>query len=172
MYTGISNYLVGKIPIEGIIKETAIKNLFVISAGAIPPNPSELLLSSKFKEMIEEIKSRFDYLIIDSAPVGPVSDSLLLKEYADNTIFVVRHNATPKMYLRQIENLYQQKKCKNISIVFNGLKRRGISGAYGYGSYGYGYNNYGYGYGESGHGYYVTTEKKSLASKIKSIFRK
>ena len=169
---GISNYLVGKIPIEGIIKETSIKNLFVISAGAIPPNPSELIISSKFKEMIEDLKSRFDYLIIDSAPIGPVSDSLLLKDYADNTIFVVRHDTTPKIYLRQIENVYQQKKFKNISIVFNGLKRRGISGTYGYGSYGYGYNNYGYGYGESGHGYYVTSERKNLVSKIKSIFRK
>lgn len=169
---GISNYLIGKIPIEDIIKETSIKNLFVISAGAIPPNPSELIMSNNFKEMINEIKSRFDYLIMDSAPVGPVSDSLLLKDYADNTIFVVRHNTTPKIYLRQIENFSQQRKFKNISIVFNGLKRRGMSGSYGYGSYGYGYNNYGHGYGESGHGYYVTNENKSLISKIKGIFRK
>ena len=169
---GISNYLVGKIPIEGIIKETAIKNLFVVSAGAIPPNPSELILSAKFKEMMNELKNRFDYLIIDSAPIGPVSDSLLLKDYADTTIFVVRHNVTPKMYLKLIDNLFRQNKFKNICIVFNGLKRRGIGGSYGYGSYGYGNYGFGYGYGENGQGYYVKEEKKGLFSGIKNIFRK
>jgi capsular exopolysaccharide synthesis family protein len=168
---GISNYLVGKIPIEGIIKETAIKNLFVISAGAIPPNPSELILSPKFREMMDDIISRFDYLIIDSAPIGPVSDSLLLKDYADTTIFVVRHNVTPKIYLKLIDNLSKQKKFKNLCIVFNGLKRRGIGGAYGYGTYGYG--NYSkYGYGQSGQGYYVQDEKKDFFADIKKFFRK
>lgn len=169
---GISNYLVGKISIEEIIKETAIKNLFIISAGAIPPNPSELILSNKFKEMIEELKQRFDYLIIDSAPIGPVSDSLLLKDYADTTIFVVRHNDTPKMYLKLIDNLFKQNKFKNMCIVFNGLKRRGIGGNYGYGTYGYGGYGFGYGYGDSGQGYYVKEEKKSFLSGIKNIFRK
>lgn len=169
---GISNYLVGKIPIEGIIKTTSVNNLFVISAGAIPPNPSELILSAKFKEMVEDLKSRFDYLIIDSAPIGPVSDSLLLKDYADTTIFVVRHNATPKIYLKQIDNLFNHQKFKNMCIVFNGLKRRGISGSYGYGSYGYGYGSYGYGNNSNGQGYYVTDEKERWGSKLKNFFRK
>ena len=169
---GISNYSVGKISIEEIIKETSIKNLFIISAGAIPPNPSELILSNKFKEMIHELKQRFDYLIIDSAPIGPVSDSLLLKDYADTTIFVVRHNDTPKMYLKLIDNLFKQNKFKNMCIVFNGLKRRGIGGNYGYGTYGYGGYGFGYGYGDSGQGYYVKEEKKSFLSGIKNIFRK
>lgn len=170
---GISNYLVGKIPIEGIIKETSIKNLFVISAGAIPPNPSELILSNKFKELIFQLKERFDYLVIDSAPIGPVSDSLLLKDYADATMFVIRHNVTPKMYLRLIDNLYKQKKFKNMSIVFNGLKRRGIGGNYGYGNYGYGNYGFGYGYGEGGQGYYIKEEQKGgIWAGIKDVFRK
>ena len=170
---GISNYLVGKIPIEGIIKETKIKNLYLISAGAIPPNPSELILSKKFKEMMDELKRRFDILIIDSAPIGPVSDSLLLKDYADTTIFVVRHNVSPKVYLRQIDSLNQQKKFNNMCIVFNGLKRRGIGGNYGYGGYG-NYGNYGsgYGYGYGSKDYYVTEEKKSFLLGLKNIFLK
>jgi capsular exopolysaccharide synthesis family protein len=170
---GISNYLVGNMPIEDIIKPTTIKNLFVVSAGAIPPNPSELILSSKFKEMIDELKNRFDYLILDSAPIGPVSDSLLLKDYANSTIFVVRHNRTPKNYIRQIDSLYTQKMFKNMCIVFNGVRRRGIGGSYGYGygSYGYGYGNYGYGYGENGNGYYVQEEKKNFLSGVKNFFK-
>ena len=173
---GISNYLVGKIPIEEVIKETSIKNLYVISAGAIPPNPSELILSNKFKVMMADLKTRFDYLIIDSAPIGPVSDSLLLKDYADTTLFVVRHNKTPKSYLRHINTFYHQKLFKNICIVFNGLKQRGIGGSYGYGNYGYG--NYNYGYGQGGKDYYYTNDdkqrndKRSILSKFKNIFRK
>ncbi|MGI8581145.1 MAG: GumC family protein [Chitinophagaceae bacterium] len=168
---GISNYLVGKIPLEGIIKKTSINNLYVISAGAIPPNPSELILSNKFKDLMAELKGMFDILVIDSAPIGPVSDSLLLKDYADTTMFVVRHNRTPKISLKQIENLSQQKMFKNICIVFNGLKRRGIGGAYGYGSYGYGYSNYGYGSDGNGGGYYDEEGKKSFFNRLKNVVR-
>ncbi len=166
---GISNYIVGKIPLEDIIKETSIKNLFLVSAGSIPPNPSELLLSNKFKEMMEEISRRFDYVIIDSAPVGPVSDSLLLSQFADITIFVIRHNKTPKFYLKQIDTLYQQKKFKRICIVFNGLKRRGMLGNYGYGNYaGYGYGSYGYGEGSQGY-YYLESKEDSFLSRLKKF---
>ena len=157
---GISNYLINMATIDDIIKDTPYPNLFVISAGPIPPNPTELIGSPKFVEMMEELKTRFDYIIIDSAPIGPVTDSQLLSGYADTTVYVIRHALTPKVFLRMINDLYEQKKFNNMAIVFNGLRRRGfsiLSYGYGYGSYGYGY---GYGYGSDGYGYYTVDEKK------------
>ena len=166
---GISNYLIGKANIETISKETAYPNLYIISSGPIPPNPTELIGSDKFREMMDELKQRFDYLIIDSAPIGPVSDSQLLNKYADTTVFVVRHAYTPKAFLPMIEGLRTSGKFNNMCIVFNGLKRRGIAytGSYGYG---YGYGNYGYG----GDGYYVSELKKrrGILGKIDRMFSK
>jgi len=155
---GISSFLIDKASIEEIIKETPYPNLFVISAGPIPPNPTELIGSPKFGDMMELLKERFDYVIIDSAPIGPVTDSQLLAGYANTTIYVVRHAQTPKVFLRMIDDLYSQGKFNNMSIVFNGLKQRGfsfLSYGYGYASYGYGY---GYGYGSDGYGYYAVDD--------------
>ncbi len=155
---GITSYLIGKTDIDSIIKETKYPNLFVVSAGPIPPNPTELILNPKFAEMMALLKEKFDYIIIDSAPIGPVTDSQLIGGYADTTIYVIRHAFTPKAMLRMIDDLYQQKKFNNMAVVFNGLRPRGLGGyGSGYGSYGYGY---GYGYGSDGYGYYTVDETK------------
>ena len=151
---GITSYLIGKASINEIIKKTSYENLFVVSAGPIPPNPTELINSPKFEEMMDEIKKQFDYVIIDSAPIGPVTDSQLLGKYAQTTVFVVRHGLTPKVFLRMIDDLYMQKKFNNMCLVFNGIKQRGVF----FGSYGYGYTGYGYGY--TGYGYYVNDKDK------------
>ena len=176
---GISSYLINKADIDAIIKKTDYTNLFVVSAGPIPPNPTELISSPKFAEMMDKLKERFDYIIMDSAPIGPVTDSQLLNVYADTTIYVVRHAFTPKVFLRMIDDLYLQKKFNNMAIVFNGLKRRGVSilsYGYGYGSYGYGY---GYGYGSDGYGYYTSDEVKpswkngwGVVGKLRKMFKK
>lgn len=157
---GITSYLINKAPVDDIIKETGYPNLYVVSAGPIPPNPTELILSEKFGEMMEKLKKRFDYIIIDSAPIGPVTDSQLISSYANSTLYVVRHAHTPKVMLRMIDDLYKQEKFKNMALVFNGLKARGagIFGGYGYGGYGYGYG-YGYGGGD-GYGYYTIEHTK------------
>jgi capsular exopolysaccharide synthesis family protein len=173
---GITNYLIGKATIDEIIKTTEYPNLYVVSSGPIPPNPTELISSEKFKEMIGILKEKFDYLIIDSTPIGLVTDSQLLGPYADTTMYIVRHNLTPKVYLRLINDLYQQKKFNNMSIVFNGLKRRGFSFLnYGY-SYGYGYGS---GYGVDGNGYYSSGDGNNgwrngwgLLRKAKKFFKK
>jgi capsular exopolysaccharide synthesis family protein len=172
---GITSYLINKVGIADIIKPTAYPNLFVVSAGPIPPNPTELVNSPKFEEMMNELKALFDFVIIDSAPIGPVTDSQLLNKYASTTVFVIRHSLTPKVFLRMIDELHQQKKFNNMCLVFNGIKRRGIL----YNSYGYGYTGYGYGYAGYGYGYYVMDKEKpswrnlwGITNRIKNLFRK
>lgn len=178
---GITSFLIGKAGIDDIIKETQYPNLYVISAGPIPPNPTELIISEKFGEMMALLNEKFDYLIIDSAPIGPVTDSQLISSYANCTLYVVRHAHTPKMMLRMIDDLYKQEKFKNMALVFNGLKARGASifggYGYGYGSYGYGYG-YGYGGGD-GYGYYTMEDSKpgwrngwGLFNKLRKLRRK
>ena len=179
---GITNFLIGKATVDEIIKTTIYPNLFVISAGPIPPNPTELILSAKFGEMMTLLKEKFDYIIIDSAPIGPVTDSQLINKYADTTLFVVRHAHTPKVFLRMIDDLYKQEKFTNMALIFNGLKPRGSSltggYGYGYGSYGYGYG-YGYGGSSDGYGYYTVEDSKDswrngwgVMRKLKGMFRK
>ena len=129
--------------------------------------------------MMQELKEKFDYVIIDSAPIGPVTDSQLLAGYANTTIYVVRHALTPKVFLRMIDDLYQQKKFNNMAIVFNGLRQRGfsfLSYGYGYASYGYGY---GYGYGSDGYGYYTQDDHDDswknlwgVRRKVRGMFKK
>lgn len=178
---GITSFLINKAGIDEIIKTTQYPNLFVISAGPIPPNPTELILSAKFGEMMALLKEKFDYIIIDSAPIGPVTDSQLISSYANTTLYVVRHAFTPKVFLRMIDDLYKQQKFNNMALIFNGLKPRGLGAmgyGTGYGSYGYGY---GYGYGSSGDGYgYYTVEEErptwkngwGIWGKMRKIFKK
>ena len=152
---GISNFLIGKTTLDEIIKPTAHKNLFLVTAGPIPPNPTELIDRKEFGEMIKALKERFDYIIIDSAPIAPVTDSQLLNKYAETTIFVVRHHITPTLFLKMIDGLKRDKKFPSMCVVFNGVKPRGISFLnYGFGGYGNGYG-YGYGYGSEASGYYI-----------------
>lgn len=161
---GISNYLVNQATINEIIKPTEIKDLFVLSSGIIPPNPAELIQRDKFKQLLSEVKERFDYVIIDTAPVGPVADTFLLKDYADATVYVVRQNKTQRMFLKMIEEINRSKRFKNLCIVFNGIKKKGFA----YGAYGYG------NYGANGNGYYVVEEEaggiKLFGNRVKKAF--
>lgn len=114
------------------------ENLDVIISGPIPPNPAELLLSARFNEFIDEAKSKYDYVIIDTAPTILVTDTLLISQFADVTIYMIRAGYTDVKLLKHIEELQKQEKLKNMGLVLNGVKE---DGAYGY--------NYGYGYGYS-----------------------
>lgn len=108
--------------------------LDVIPAGPVPPNPSELLMSNRLDEMIEELKSMYDYIIVDTAPIGVVSDTYLLNRIADNCIYVARQNYTPKDATELINEIYADSKLNGMGVILNGTP---ASSGYGY-SYGYG----------------------------------
>ncbi len=172
---GISNYLIGNAQLDTIIKPTKFPLLSLVSAGPIPPNPTELIGRPEFAKMIAGLKEKFDYIIVDTAPIGPVTDAQLLNPYINLTLYVVRHALTPNTFLRLIDSLNKEKKFKHMGIVFNGVKPRGNAifnygfGGYGNGyGYGYGYGNgYGYGYGNEDDSYY---QKDKDAPGYKSLF--
>ncbi len=142
---GITNFLVGKANLADLIKPVPDQeNLFVLGCGPVPPNPAELLLNQKVEEMFEWLKANFDVLLVDSAPVGMVSDAMTLSKFADSTLYLVRQGHTFKKQIALIDEFYVGNKLPKISIVINDVKIKPGYGYYGYGRYGYGY---GYGYG-------------------------
>jgi len=140
---GLSSYLSGQEDDHRkVIKKTAYDNLDLIVSGPIPPNPSELLFSSNFEKMINELKKEYDVVILDTPPVGLVSETLDLLTLVDFTLFVFRQNYSEKSFIDAVNGLKEQKGIKNIYAVFNGLDSSKVSyGGYGY-SYGYGYGYY------------------------------
>lgn len=157
---GISSYLAGLTGLESVIKASGIhENLYVANCGPIPPNPSELLVSDKTAQFFGELKEMFDVIIVDTAPIGMVSDALVLSQYASVNLFIIRQNYTEKHHARMFDVLHKDGKVQNPAIIFNGVE---FLKKYGYGytgsaAYGYGYI---YGY-QSGGGYYVENNKKS-----------
>ncbi len=158
-HLGLSSYLAEPLNSKKIIKKSKIKNLDVITSGPIPPNPSELLIKKKMKVLLQELKAEYDYIILDTPPIGIVSDSLILMEMTDVNIYVVRQHYTNKELLNYINEYHESKKLKNLCILLNEAES---NSAYGYG-YGYAY---GYGYGSySGHGYYDQEENEIKSKK-------
>ena len=138
---GISDYLQSNITsIESIIQQSnEVENLYIINSGEISENPSELMLSSKVNDFFSYLKNNFEYIIIDSAPIGQVADAFALNDSINATIYIVRYNKTQKGQLNIINKIKNESKLKNISLIINGAKR---SNSYGYGyGYGYGYSN-------------------------------
>ena len=128
-------------------------NLDLILAGPIPPNPTELLARKNLSDIIEILKEDYDYIILDTAPVGLVTDTLQIAKLADVSCFVCRADYTPKAAFTLVNNLAAEKKLKNMCIVLNGvdMSKKKYGYYYGYGRYGkYGrYGRYG-GYGNYG----------------------
>ncbi|NTE05550.1 polysaccharide biosynthesis tyrosine autokinase [Agrobacterium tumefaciens] len=147
---GFSNYTIDEsVSVKDIIKPLTInKNMFIISSGPLPPNPAETLMSERMPELINQLKTEFDYIIMDAPPIGIIADAQLLSIYCDATLYIVRQKVTQKQQLNIVEELYNSSKMNNIGIVVNDIVDK----------------NYGYGYR---YGNYGQVEEESLIEKIK-----
>lgn len=144
-HVGVTNYLSDNtVKVDDIIQHQ--EGFDLIPAGILAPNPAELLMDNRLDELMNELRTRYDYIIADNVPVGLIADATIANRIADLTIFVVRAGKLDRRQLPDIEKLYQEKKLKNMALVLNGANPE---------RHGYGYS-YGYGYG------YRTKKKKTF----------
>lgn len=144
---GLSNYLAGKVQrIEDVIVPASETVRFdVLPVGTIPPNPTELLAGERFQTLLAELRTRYDYILIDCPPIELVADTHIIGKYVDETIFVVRAGLLERSMLSELQRIYTEHKFKNMVVLLNGTE--------GSGSYHYGYR-YGYHYGYGSNYYY------------------
>ena len=160
---GITNYLSSQeTNIDKIIFPTKFANLDIIPSGPIPPNPNELLLNNNLDALMSEVRKRYDYIIIDSAPVGMVSDSFLLDRIVDINLFVTRSKYTSRSHIKNINNFASTGRLKSLYLCINAVDM--TTSTYSYRRYGYGY---GYGYGAYGYGDDNKPKKNKLFSRRK-----
>ena len=119
---GLSSYLIGKCFIMEVIQPSGIDNIDVILAGAKPPNPHELLNTDKMDELIEYAKGKYDQIILDSPPLGIVSDYLTMAKKIDTNIYIIKSNYTRRQHLEKINELYENQRLNNLSIILNSVK--------------------------------------------------
>ncbi len=137
---GITNFILGTVSLEELpIPVPGYENLFVLACGPIPPNPSELLLEPKIGELFAYLKREFEVVIVDTAPVGMVSDAMSLSQFADGTLYITRQGHTYKKQITLLDEFHSQGKLPKMSIILNDVKLQTGYGYYGYGRYGYGY---------------------------------
>ena len=145
---GLSDYLGKRVEdIDALIREKAdYPGLSVLPVGTIPPNPTELLAEPRFRELIEALRSRYDYIFIDCPPIDIVADTQIIEKLAERTLFVVRAGVLERDMLPELQRYYEEKRFKNMALVLNGTEGSGHRYGYRYG-YKYGYQ-YGYGSGK------------------------
>lgn len=165
---GLSEYLSGQAELDDILYSTQHENLFMIFAGAVPPNPVELLGSSKFQSLITKARDEYDYVIIDAAPLGAVIDASAISAFVDGAILVITANEISYRFAEDVKIQLEKSNCKVLGAILNRVpmksgsyynsyyrKYYGRYKKYGYGKYGkYGKYGSGYGYGQyGGYGY-------------------
>ena len=141
--TGLSNFLSGNADLASIVKKTEVPNLYYIPSGPIPPNPSELLGSNRFKNMMGALEKKFDHVLLDTPPVLGFADSLILSSSVDGVVLVVVGGKTPRETLQRAKEVLHQVNAKILGVVINRVDMRR-------GDYGYYYYRYHYYYGENG----------------------
>ena len=140
-HTGISDYLSGQADTwqKIIIKGKTHPNLDVIPVGTLPPNPAELLSDERLAQMLNALRSEYDYIFVDCPPVEIVADASIINKLTDMTLFIIRAGLLERVMLPEIERFYTEHKYKNLSLILNGIENT-------HGRYGYRYG-YSYGYG-------------------------
>lgn len=162
---GVVNYLIGQKTMDEIIHSTQIPYLDVIISGPVPPNPSELIMGETMAEFMKELKERYEYIILDTPPVGLVTDAVELSQFADVTLYITRQNFTKKEMINLLNNRVKRGELSNVSIVLNGFENKAKYGA----GYGYGY---GYGYGAYSNGYHDDDEPRNIFEKVYKMIKK
>ena len=150
----MSTILIDRHSINECIRKSSINNLDYIPAGPTPPNPSELLLSDTFGRFLKDLKELYDIVILDTPPVGLVTDGILAMKQADLPIYIIRADYSKKEFVNNLNRLINVNNFKNMAVVLNSLKSSKGSG-------------YGYGYGYGGSRYY---ESESVEKKKLSLF--
>ena len=142
---GLADYLCGDVAdIDSLIVKSADGSApSVLPVGSIPPNPTELLESKRFAQLISQLRADYDFIIIDCPPIEVVADAQIIDQYVDRTFFVVRAGILERSMVPELDRLYDAKKYRNMAFILNGTRneqsRYGYSHSYRYG-YGYGYN--------------------------------
>ena len=141
-HSGVAAYLNGKIDSLEKYMDPVDENFYILPVGTLPPNPSELLISDRFGEMLEKLKEQSDYIFLDCPPIDIVADSNIVTSHVDLTVMVLRANLIRKDVLPILEGLYRSNKFNHMALILNGVELS-------YKKYGYGSSGYGYGYGYS-----------------------
>ena len=167
---GMSTILIGKNSYKDCIIKTDFETFDIIPSGPKPPNPTELANSKEFDTLLEELKTEYDIIIIDTPPIGIVSDAIFSFQRADLPIYVSRANYSKRMFINNINYLYEQSSIHNLSVILNGVSIVSSKYGYGYSNSKYGYSGYGYGYG-FGYGYYsydkTSTKKQNFLDRFR-----
>lgn len=147
---GVTSYLTNRMELDAVIIKNEIEGVDAIFAGPQPPNPTEIVMSERMREFVEELRQRYDYVIIDSVPALAVADAIAVDPLVDLTLYVVRYGTLDRSQLPDIERLHSERRIHNMGIVLNGIRAS---------KHGYGYN----------YGYYNDEDERSVKRRIKRL---
>ncbi len=162
---GISTYLTTNVELDELVKPVeGAENLWILPSGPVPPNPAELILNKKVKLLFDKLSQSFDYIIIDTPPIGIVSDARVLSKYSDINFYIIRQRFTLKNQMEFVDTLYTKKVLQNMALIVNDIVAEGANSYYGYGRENYIYGGY-YGYAY-GYGYNDEHDKKPIYDRL------